>query len=476
MTIKIYNTLSRKKEIFLPKKEGVVDMYVCGPTVYDYFHVGNARAFLMFDVVRRYLEYKGYKVNYVQNITDIEDKMIKRAQEKEISVKELADEFTEKYFADARAIGIRDADVHPKATEHIQEMIEIIEKLLEKGYAYRINGDVYFDTMAFEGYGKLVNQNPEELVSGARVSVDDRKKHPADFVLWKAKKEGEPSWESPFGEGRPGWHIECSAMSMKYLDQPLDIHAGGTDLVFPHHENEVAQSEAYSGKEFCKYWMHVGYLAIDNKKMSKSLGNFLTVNDFRQHYDPRVLRLFLLTAHYRSPLNFTDELIEQAKSSLARLDNFYHNLRFYLGERRFENNTDKDDAALNDQDHQLLEYIEQTKEDFDQEMNDDFNTAGGMAALFSLVREINAYMQNQKVNTQVIHQVYDALIQLDEVIGLLPKETEEILDEEIEAKIRERDEARKQKDFARADAIRDELREQGIILEDTPEGVRWKRS
>ncbi|WVU11135.1 cysteine--tRNA ligase [Natranaerobius thermophilus JW/NM-WN-LF] len=467
MSIKLFNTMKKKKEEFVPKQEGKVDMYVCGPTVYDYFHVGNARAFLIFDVVRRYLDYKGYQVTYVQNITDIEDKMINRANEDGITVAELAEKYTSEYFDDARAIGIKDADHHPKATEHIAEIIEIIQDLLDKGYAYRQGGDVYFDTAAFDDYGKLCRQDPEELVSGARVAVDDRKKNPADFVLWKSKKEGEPAWDSPFGQGRPGWHIECSAMSMKYLDTPLDIHAGGSDLVFPHHENEVAQSEAATGQDFCKYWMHVGYLEIDNRKMSKSMGNFLTVRDFRQKYDPRVLRLFLMSAHYRSPLNFTDELIEQAKSSLDRLDNFYNNLKFYLEKSREQELTDKE--------QDIMEYLKQARTEFEAAMDDDFNTASALAVIFSLAKEINSYIGNGGENALVFKNTYDLLLEFDQVMGLLP-ETDEILPEEIEQKIQEREQARKQKDFQRADAIRDELRDRGIILEDTPEGVRWKRT
>ncbi len=468
MTIKLFNTMNKQKEQLQPKQNDKVDMYVCGPTVYDFFHVGNARAFLVFDVIRRYLEYKGYKVNYVQNITDIEDKMIHRANEKGITIYELADKFIEEYFEDARAIGIKDADYHPKATEHIDEIITIIQDLLDRGYAYQRDGDVYFDTQAFEGYGKLCRQDPEELVSGARVAVDDCKKCSADFVLWKSRKEGEPYWDSPFGQGRPGWHIECSAMSMKYLDLPLDIHAGGSDLVFPHHENEVAQSEAATGEEFCKYWMHVGYLEIDNKKMSKSMGNFLTVRDFRKHYNPRVLRLFLLSAHYRSPVNFTEELIDQSKNSLERLDNFNENLNFYLQH--------SDSKELSDEDNKIVEFLRQTKQDFETAMDDDFNTAGAMAALFSLVRVVNSYIGSGRENRQILQQAQGLLLELDEVLGLLKQTEQEILPEEIEQKIQQREQARKQKDFTTADAIRDELQERGIVLEDTPEGVRWKKA
>ncbi|OWZ84556.1 cysteine--tRNA ligase [Natranaerobius trueperi] len=465
--MRLYNTLKRQKEEFVPLRGNEVNMYVCGPTVYDYFHVGNARAFLVFDVVRRYLEYKGYNVNYIQNITDIEDKMIKRANEKGITIFELAEEYTEKYFEDARAIGIKDADVHPRATKHLSEIINIIEELLEKGHAYQSNGDVYFDTESFDGYGQLCKQAPEDLVSGARVSVDDRKKSPTDFVLWKARKEGEPYWESPFGPGRPGWHIECSAMSMKYLNTPLDIHAGGSDLVFPHHENEIAQSEAATGDKFCKYWLHVGYLEIDNRKMSKSMGNFMTVRDFREYYDPRILRLFLLNAHYRSPLNYTEDLIDQSKSSLERLDNFYEKLKFYIDSY--------EEKEMSEKDTKMLDYLPVIRKEFEDSMDDDFNTAGALSALFKLVREANAYMQAQG-NAKVLEKIRELLIELDLVLGILPRKDDTLLSEEIEKKIEEREQARKQKDFQKADAIRDELKEQGIILEDTPHGVRWKRA
>ncbi len=469
MTVKVYNTLTKNKEAFVPYRGNEVHMYVCGPTVYDYFHVGNARAFMTFDVIRRYLEYRGYQVTYVQNITDIEDKMIKRANELGISMFQLAEEYTEKYFEDARALGIKDADVHPRATEHIEEIIALIEGLMEKGYAYQVNGDVYFDTQAFSDYGKLGKQDLEELNSGARIDVDERKRHPVDFVLWKEKKAGEPYWESPFGKGRPGWHIECSAMSMKYLKVPLDIHAGGSDLVFPHHENEIAQSEAATGEPFCRYWMHVGYLEIDNRKMSKSLGNFWTVRDFRKAYDPRVLRLFMLNAHYRNPINFTVELIEQAKNSLERLDNFYDNLAYYESKWSKQEITDRDE--------EILETIKKVQQDYIAAMDDDFNTAGAIAALFTLVREVNSYINAGSGNKQVLEAARQLVSEMDGVLGLLPtaEQEVEILDEEITRLIEEREQARASKNYQRADEIRDYLQKQGILIEDTPEGVKWKR-
>lgn len=469
MSVSLYNSMTRKKEKFLPVENGKVKMYVCGPTVYDYFHIGNARAFLIFDVIRRYFLYKGYDVTYVQNFTDIEDKMINRANELSISVEELAEKFINAYLEDARAIGIKDADYQPKATEHVKEIIELIESLLEKGFAYESDGDIYFDVSNYEEYGKLCQQDLEELESGARLSEEEksRKKNPLDFVLWKAYKEGEPYWDSPWGPGRPGWHIECSAMSMKYLGTPFDIHAGGSDLIFPHHENEIAQSEGAMGNQFCNYWLHVGYLKFDDKKMSKSLGNFMTIREFREKYDPKVLRFFLLNAHYRSPLNFTDELLEQSKNSIERLNNFYKNLNHAK-----EASTDLD---YNETDKKILDLLEDKLQEFERSMDDDFNTADGLAAIFSLVREVNSYISEGKPNAKVVEKVAKELEKLDKVLGLLPELKEELLDEDIWKMIEKREAARKEKDFQTADAIRDELKEKGILLEDTPQGVRWKR-
>ncbi|WP_420848218.1 cysteine--tRNA ligase [Natranaerofaba carboxydovora] len=469
--MRLFNSLKREKEVFQPVEKDQVKMYVCGPTVYDYFHVGNARAFLIFDVIRRYFEYKGYNVTYVQNFTDIEDKMINRANELSVTVEELADKFIEAYIEDARAIGIKDADYQPRATYHIEEIIDLINKLIEKGYAYESSGDVFFDISNYKEYGKLCKQDLEELESGARLSEEEKekKKNSLDFVLWKANKPGEPHWDSPWGKGRPGWHIECSAMSMKYLGAPFDIHAGGSDLTFPHHENEIAQSEGATGKTFCNYWMHVGYLKFDDKKMSKSLGNFMTVREFRKNYDPRILRLFLLSAHYRSPLNYTEELLEQSKSSVERLNNFYNNLLH-------ANKTAKE-ADINEEDEKIIKLIDEKEKEFENVMDDDFNTADALASVFTIVREVNSYITGKTPNKVVLDKVLNRLQKMDQVLGLLPEVSanEEILDEEIWEMIEKRQTARKEKDFATADAIRDELKEKGILIEDTPQGVRWKR-
>ncbi len=475
MSIRIYNSLKREKEIFKPVEEGKVKMYVCGPTVYDYFHLGNARAFLIFDVIRRFFEYKGYNVTYVQNFTDIEDKMIKRAEELSISVEELAEKFIEAYLEDARAIGVRDADYQPRATHHVEEIIDLIQRLLEKGYAYESEGDVFFDISNYDEYGKLCKQDLDELENSTRVSEEEigKKKNPLDFVLWKAYKPGEPYWESPWGKGRPGWHIECSAMSLKYLENPFDIHAGGSDLEFPHHENEIAQSEGATGRTFCNYWMHVGYLKFDEKKMSKSLGNFMTVRDFRQKYDPRVLRFFLLNAHYRSPLNFNDELLEQSISSVERINNFHSN---FLHAMKTSEDLDKKDEA----DERMLDILQNQVHQFDAAMCDDLNTADALASIFTLIREVNNYLSRERINAMVLSEISYELDMIDEVLGIFPmkfdqSEYDELLEDEIWEMIEKRDRARKEKDFATADAIRDQLKEKGIIIEDTPQGARWKR-
>ncbi|HHW01895.1 MAG TPA: cysteine--tRNA ligase [Thermoanaerobacterales bacterium] len=465
--MKIYNTLSRKKEDFVPLSGNKVNIYTCGPTVYDFFHVGNARVFITFDMVRNYLKYRGYDVKFVQNFTDIDDKMIKRANEEGITVKELGDRFIREYFTDADALGIKRADVHPRATEHIEDIIEIIKTLQDKGYAYEAEGDVYYEARKFKDYGKLSHQNLDELEAGARIEPGEKKKDPMDFALWKAKKPGEPAWESPWGEGRPGWHIECSVMAMKYLGKTIDIHGGGPDLIFPHHENEIAQSEAATGEPFAKYFMHVGYLNINNQKMSKSLGNFFTVRDILKKYDPEVLRFFMLSSHYRSPINFSEELMQQAQSALERLYNALYTLE------HLEKVTA--DRELTAEEERYLKVQQQHKEKFVEVMDDDFNTADAIATIFDMVRESNVSI-NENSSRKVVAKTLELLLEMGNVLGFFGKFKQgELLDEEIQRKIEERQQARKARDFALADKIRDELKEKGIILEDTPAGVRWKR-
>jgi len=442
-------------------------MYVCGPTVYNYIHIGNARAFIVFDTVRRYLEYKGYKVNYVQNFTDIDDKIIKRAQEENVTTKEVAEKYIDEYFKDADNLGIKRATVHPKATEHIEDIIEFIKILIDKGYAYVVNGNVYFETAKFKDYGKLSHKNIEELQAGARIEINEEKKNPLDFVLWKAQKPGEPAWDSPWGKGRPGWHIECSAMSTKYLGKTLDIHAGGPDLVFPHHENEIAQSEAAYGQPFSKYWMHIGYLNINNEKMSKSKGNFFTVREITEKYNPEVLRLFMLMAHYRSPINFSLDLMEQAKSAYERLLNAVANLKHLL--------TVCKDRELNEEEKRIKEKFEEYKKEFEDAMDDDFNTADAISVLFEMSKTANTNISGNS-SKKLVEYILDIFLKLSEILGLSYRGVEtELNDEEILALIEERQKARKEKNWKLADEIRDRLREKGIILEDTPEGVRWKR-
>ncbi|NLX71253.1 MAG: cysteine--tRNA ligase [Clostridiales bacterium] len=463
--MKLYNTLTRQKEEFTPLNEGEVRIYSCGPTVYDYFHIGNARPFIIFDTLRRYMEYKGYKVIFVQNFTDIDDKMINRANEEGITVKELGDRFIEEYFKDADALGIRRATFHPRATEHIDDMIAFIQKLIDKGMAYEVDGDVYFDTSASMTYGKLSGQRLEDLEAGARVDVEESKKNPMDFALWKAYKPGEPAWDSPWGKGRPGWHIECSVMAIKYLGETIDIHSGGQDLIFPHHENEIAQSEGATGKPFARYWLHNGYINIDNQKMSKSLGNFFTVREILNEFDPEVVRLFMLSAHYRNPINFGHEMLKQAQSALERLYNCRNNL-YYL----MQNAAEKE---LTDEEKKIYIELMSYKKKFEEEMDDDINTADALAAIFDLVRDINTKVTPQS-SKSLIEKAYGLLDELTAVLGLLRKEVPlKELDAEIEELIEKRQRARKEKNWALADQIRDELRERGIILEDTPQGVRW---
>ena len=462
--MKLYNTLTRKKEDFIPIHENEVRMYCCGPTVYNYFHIGNARPFIIFDAFRRYMEYKGYKVTYVQNFTDIDDKMIQRANEEDTTVAELAERFIEEYFKDADGLGIERATVHPRATQHIDEMIAYIEGLIEKGLAYEIDGDVWYDTSAFESYGKLSRQDLEELEAGARVDPNEKKRNPMDFALWKAQKPGEPAWDSPWGKGRPGWHIECSVMASKYLGETIDIHAGGQDLIFPHHENEIAQSEGLSGKPFANYWLHNGYINVDNRKMSKSLGNFFTVRDISEKYDLEIVRLFMLSAHYRSPVNFSHELLDQAKSALERLYNARNNLLYLLDMA--------EDRDLSDEEQKLHDQTGDYIRDFESAMEDDINTADALSVIFDLVRDANTHLRAESPKG-LIEEFYNTFKTLTDIMGIVQKEQEKSLDQEIEELIEKRQQARAAKDWATADKIRDDLKARGIILEDTPHGVRW---
>jgi len=465
--VKIYNTLTRRKEEFIPLNGNKITIYACGPTVYDFFHVGNARVFITFDAVRRYLKYRGYDVKFVQNFTDIDDKMIKRANEEGITVKELGDRFIEEYFKDADALNIKRADVHPRATDHIRDIVEFIKVLIEKGYAYVVDGDVYFSARSFPGYGKLSGQKLEELEAGARVEPGEKKRDPLDFALWKAKKPGEPAWPSPWGEGRPGWHIECSVMAIKHLGETIDIHGGGPDLIFPHHENEIAQSEAATGKPFARFFMHVGYLNINNEKMSKSLGNFFTVREILKEYEPEVLRFLMLSSHYRSPINFSKELMEQSKNALERLYTALYAME------HLEKVTPERPATPEEEEY--LKKLLQNKDKFIESMDDDFNTASAIAALFDIVREFNVSL-NENSSREAVKKTKELLLELGGVLGLFSKFQPALLDEEIERMIKERQEARKAKNYALADKIRDELRARGIIIEDTPTGTRWRRA
>ena len=465
MALAVYNDLTRKKEPFEPIEKGKVRFYVCGPTVYDFFHIGNARPFVLFDVFRRYLESTGYKVIFVQNFTDIDDKMIRRANEMGISVPELAEKFIGEYFEDADSLGIKRATVNPRATHEIDEIIRIVGTLIEKGHAYEKDGDVYFSVVSFPEYGKLSKQGIEELKSGARIEVDERKNDPLDFALWKASKPGEPFWESPWGKGRPGWHIECSAMSTKYLGDSIDIHGGGSDLIFPHHENEIAQSECASGCQFVKYWLHNAYIMIDKEKMSKSLGNFMTVRDIRKRFNPLVLRFFLLSAHYRSPINFSKEGLDQAQSALERINNCYADLKFAAANRR---PCQKDNA--------LSAAVEKASLGYTEAMEDDFNTAGALGCVFDVVRAVNVHLtENEGFCEEGIKAARDFLEKVNCVFGFFSENHYDDPDEDIDALLEERAEARKNKNFRRSDEIRDMLAEKGIIIEDTPQGARWKR-
>jgi cysteinyl-tRNA synthetase len=463
-SIRLYNTLTRKKETFEPLEPNKVKMYVCGPTVYNYIHIGNARAAIVFDTIRRYLEFRGYEVTYVSNFTDVDDKLIKAARELGEDVPTIAERFIQAYFEDITALGCKKADVHPRVTENIDIIIAFIQALIDKGYAYEVDGDVYYRTRKFAEYGKLSHQSIDELRAGARIEIGEKKDDPLDFALWKAAKEGEICWDSPWGKGRPGWHIECSAMARKYLGDTIDIHAGGQDLTFPHHENEIAQSEALTGKPFAKYWLHNGYLNINNEKMSKSLGNFVLVHDIIRQIDPQVLRFFMLSVHYRHPINYSDELLESAKKGLERLKTSYFNLK-----HRLQSSTN-----LTDDDEQWLDRIQEQHEAFIREMDDDFNTANGIAVLFELAKQANLYLHEKNTSERVIHAFLREFERLLDVLGITLQE-EELLDEEIEALIEKRNEARKNRNFALADQIRDQLKAKNIILEDTPQGTRWKR-
>ena len=464
--MKIYNTMTREKQEFIPITPGEVKMYSCGPTVYDYFHIGNARPFIIFDTMRRYLEYTGYKVTFVQNFTDIDDKMINRANKEGITVKELGERFIAEYFKDAEALGIKKATIHPKATENIDAIIEVVKTLEEKGYAYNVNGNVYFRTKKFDGYGKLSHQPLEELEAGARIDIADEKEDPMDFALWKAQKPGEPAWESPWGMGRPGWHIECSAMVNKYLGASIDIHSGGKDLIFPHHENEVAQSECANGCEFANYWMHNGYININNQKMSKSLGNFFTIRDITEKYKPEVVRFFMLSAHYRSPVNFSDELMQQAQSAMERVYTCIENIKFLL-----KNAVERD---ANEAEKELLEALSKAKKRFCDAMDDDLNTADALSAIFDIVSSANKSVSKDGDNAKsILEAVLSAIHEIGDVLGLFEEKEEAQGNAEIEALIEKRNEARKNKDWAEADRIRDELKARNIVLKDTPTGVQW---
>lgn len=465
--IKIYDTLARKKVEFKPITEGKVKMYVCGPTVYNKIHLGNARPITVFDTVRRYLEFKGFEVQYVQNFTDVDDKIINKANETGRSAKEVSEEFIEQYFNDANALSVRKADVHPKVTENMDEIIEFIDHLVAKNSAYVVDGDVYFKTGSFQEYGKLSKQSLEDLLAGARIEVDEKKENPLDFALWKSAKPNEVFWISPWGEGRPGWHIECSSMVKKYLGETIDIHAGGADLIFPHHENEIAQSESLNNTTFANYWMHNGYITINNEKMSKSLGNVFTVSDFLEKFEPAVLRYLILSVHYRNPINFSEDLIEQSKNSIERIRTTYQNLlhRFEIAP---ENNIDKE----------LEKTVHELKERFENEMDDDFNTANAITVIFELIKKANIYLQSvqgSKEDFLLLIRTLDKWLEILGLEGIKASDSVQNVEEWVEELIKERTIAKQQKNWAKADEIREQLNEAGIILEDTPQGVRWRK-
>ncbi len=465
--MKLYNTLTRKKEEFIPIEEGKVKMYNCGPTVYNYIHVGNARPLVAFDTLRRYFIYKGYDVQFVINFTDIDDKIINKANEEGIDTKEISERYIEAFYEDVKDLNLYDYEIiNPRATEYVQPMVDFISGLVEKGAAYNVDGNVYFNVSAAKDYGKLSKKNLEDLISGARVDVSDEKHSPADFALWKKKKEGEPSWASPWGEGRPGWHIECSVMAKSILGETIDIHSGGEDLQFPHHENEIAQSETLNEKKFANYWLHNAMITVDNQKMSKSLGNFFTLREVKAEYDLEVLRFFLLSAHYRSPINFSRDVMDQMKNGLERIYNAKYTLEDLL--------ESTEERELSDEDKALIESMESHRVKFEEAMDDDVNTADAVSEVFNIVKIANANIDRES-NRIVVELALNLILELTHVLGIGNREREEIKDEEIIALIDERNEARANKDFKRADEIRDELTAKGIVLEDTREGVKFRR-
>lgn len=463
--MKLFNTLTRQKEDFVPKNNEV-KMYVCGPTVYNYFHIGNARCFVVFDMLRRYLEYRGNKVTFVQNFTDVDDKLIRAAKENDCTVPEIADKFIQEYFTDARGLGVHDATIHPRATENIDKIIEIVQELIQKGHAYVSGNDVYFDSQSHSEYGKLSHHNMDELEAGARIDVNEIKKHPFDFALWKGKKEeSEISWVSPWGEGRPGWHIECSAMVNRFLGTDIDIHGGGVDLIFPHHENEIAQSECATGCSLAKFWLHNGHINVDNKKMSKSAGNFFLVRDAAGKYGYKAVRFFLLSSHYRSPINYSDDILSQASAAVERIDNCLGNIEF--AEKNAE-------GTLTEREKEGIAFLEAKRNNFIEAMDDDLNTADAIGFLFEMTRDINTVITNG-ASAEYLQAVRDSYVTLCELLGF-GKENDEFDVAYIEEMIAKRTEAKKAKDFALADAIRSELLEKGIVLEDTRQGVKWKKA
>lgn len=469
--LKVYNTLTNQKEEFKPIEPGKVSMYVCGPTVYNYIHIGNARSAVAFDTIRKYLEYRDFDVNYVMNFTDVDDKIINAANDQGVEPSELSERFIEAFHEDTKALNVKEADIHPTVTENIQEIIDFNEQLIDKDYAYESGGDVYYRARKFDGYGKLSGISIDELESGAsnrlNTAENDKKEDPLDFALWKRAKEGEIYWDSPWSNGRPGWHIECSVMATRYLGDTIDIHAGGQDLQFPHHENEIAQSEAHSGHTFSNYWMHNGFVTMDEEKMSKSLGNFKLVHDLRKIHDPQVLRFFLSTAHYRRPINYSEEAIHEARTNLNRIKTAYENAKYRL--ETAESYLDDDQTAIDG--------WNTLKQNFVEHMDDDFQAQNGIADIYEMIGTMNRYIERDQVSKQIIDMYLTDLEQLLYIYGVedIFEEQEDLLDEEIDALIEERNQARKEKDFERADAIRDQLREQGIILEDTAQGIRWKR-
>lgn len=467
--IKLYNTLTREKELFVPIEEGKVSMYVCGPTVYNYIHIGNARSAVAFDTIRRYLTFRGYEVKYVSNFTDVDDRIIRAAKELHLSAPEVADKFIEAYYQDTEALNVERPTINPRVMENIPDIVAFIEALIEKGYAYPSEGDVYYRTRKFKGYGKLSKISLDELSVGASERIEEeenqKKEDPLDFALWKAAKPGEISWEAPWGEGRPGWHIECSVMATKYLGDTIDIHAGGQDLTFPHHENEIAQSEAKTGHVFAHYWMHNGFVTLDEEKMSKSLGNVVLVKDLVSEMDPEVIRFYLSSAHYRRPIHYSQTTVEEARTNLNRLQTAYSNASYRLQDAKEELPGDEKE----------LEKIRAFKEEFIEKMDDDFNAANGLTVLYEIAKQLNVYSECQEVSKTVLEQIMEQLSEMLSVFGVELKQETELLDSEIEQLIEDRNTARKNKDFQKADDIRDELKNQGILLEDTPQGVRWKR-